>query len=60
MDTVTVPKKEYEELARKAKLFDEFVETENLSEEELKRIKEALSGPFQSKEEFLKRHPELA
>lgn len=58
--SITIPREEYEELRIKASLFDHFVEIEELSAEELVKIKEALRGPFLTKEEFLKRHPELA
>ncbi|MFH0876230.1 MAG: hypothetical protein V1859_09910 [archaeon] len=58
--SVMVPKDEYDMLRAKAELFDHFVETEDLNEEELKSIKKALKGPFMSKFEFLKKHPQLA
>lgn len=57
--SVTLPKGEFDLLVRKANLFDQYVETEELSKKELKQIKKALKGPFISKAEFLKRHPEL-
>lgn len=57
--TISIPKEEYEALMIKATLFDKYVETEELTKEELKQIKEALKGPFLTKAEFLKRHPEL-
>ena len=59
-ETVMIPKKEYDLLKNKAELFDHFVETEELSKEELKTIKNALRGPFLTKSEFLKRHKDLA
>ncbi|MBD3259501.1 hypothetical protein GF371_02610 [Candidatus Woesearchaeota archaeon] len=58
--TVSIPKDEYDELVKKAVLFDHYIETEELTAEELKKVKEALKGPFLTKEEFLKRHPELS
>ncbi len=57
--SVMMPKEEYDALKRKADLFDHFIETEELSEDELKAVKDALKGPFLTKTEFLKRHPEL-
>lgn len=59
MDTISIPKEEYDELVQKATLFDHYVETEELSEEEMKRIKTAMKGKFLTKSEFIKRHPEL-
>jgi len=58
--TITIPKEEYEKLKSKAELFEHYVETEVLNREELKQIKEALKGPFLTKTEFLKKHPELS
>ena len=58
-ETVTLPKKEYDILRNKADLFDHFVETEELSNEELLNIKNALSGPLLTKSEFLRRHKDL-
>jgi hypothetical protein len=58
--SVIIPKDEYDFLKSKAYLFDQYVETEQLSEEELLQIKNALKGPFLTKAEFLKRHPGLA
>lgn len=55
-----IPKEEYDLLRNKADLFDHFVETEELSDEELADIKKALKGPFLTKAEFLKRHKDLA
>lgn len=57
--TVSIPKEEYDELVRKASLFQHFVETEELSKEDIAKIKTALKGPFMTKSEFLKKHPEL-
>ncbi len=57
--TVMLPKDEYDTLLRKAALFDRYVETEELSKAELKRIKAALKGPFLTKAEFLRRHPRM-
>ena len=57
--TINMPKEEYDELLKKSKLFDHFIETEELTEEELKEINKALKGSFLTKAEFLKRHPEL-
>ncbi len=57
--SVSIPKDEYDELVKKAALFDHYVETEELTNEELKKVTEAMKGPFLTKSEFLKRHPEL-
>ena len=58
--SITLPTQEYEELVRKATLFDHYLETEELTDEELRLIEEAMKGPFLTKAEFLKRHPELS
>ena len=58
-DTISLSMDEYEELLRKASFFDHYIETEELTKDELKAIKEALKGPFMTKKEFLKKHPEL-
>ncbi|MBN1968886.1 MAG: hypothetical protein JW870_05930 [Candidatus Delongbacteria bacterium] len=58
--SIMVPKDEYDMLRTKADLFDHYVETEELSKEELSKVKKALKGPLLTKLEFLKRHPELA
>ena len=58
-DSVCTPKAEYDDLIMKATLFDHYVETEELTSEELSGLKEALKGNFITKAEFLKRHPEL-
>ncbi len=59
-DTINITMDEYEELLKKANLFDHYIETEELTKEEIKAVNEALKGPFMSKKEFLKRHPELS
>lgn len=58
--TLMIPKQEYDLLKNKADLFDRYVETEELSKEELSQVKEALKGPFMTKSAFLKKHPDLA
>lgn len=58
--TITISKKKFEELQKKAQLFDSYVANEEISKEELAAIKEALKGPFLSKEDFLAQHPHLA
>lgn len=58
--TITISKEDYDLLKNKAELFDHYVETEELSKEELTGIKKALKGPFLTKSEFLKRHKYLA
>ena len=60
METVTLPKDEFDVIVNKAKLFEHYVETEELPTTELKQIKKALKGPFLSKKTFLKKHPELS
>ncbi len=45
---------------KKTSLFDKYIETDELSKDELDQTKKALKGPFLTKSEFLKRHPELA
>ena len=57
---IMIPKDEYDLLKTKADLFDRYIETEELTKEELAGIREAMRGPFMTKAEFLKRHPELA
>jgi len=58
-ETITIPKQEYNQLKNKANLFDHYIETEELSSEELRQIKKGLKGPFMNKSQFLKKHPEL-
>ena len=58
--SVMIPKDEYDMLKSKADLFDRFVETEELSKDEISAINKALKGNLLTKSEFLKRHPELA
>lgn len=58
--TITIPQDEYNLLKNKAELFDHYVETEELKDDELARIKLALKGNFYSKEDFLKKHKYLA
>ena len=58
--SIVIPKQEYDLLKQKADLFDKFVESEELTDEELVQVHEALKGPFLTKSEFLKRHPELS
>ena len=59
-ETIMIPKEEYDLLKSKADLFDYFVETEELSKEELDSIKKSLKGPLITKSEFLKRHKYLS
>lgn len=58
--TITIPKEEYDLLKNKAELFDHFLETEELSKEELAGIRKALKGHLLTKSEFLRRHKYLA
>ena len=57
--TISVSKEEYDVLVQKASLFDQYIETDELTAQELAQVRKALKGPFLSKAEFLKRHPEL-
>lgn len=57
---IMIPKEEYDLLKHKADLFDHFVETEDLTEEEIAKINKAMLGPFLTKSEFLKKHPHLS
>lgn len=59
-ESIAVPKDEYDLLKHKADLFDHFIETEELSKEDLEKIKKAMRGPFLSKGDFLKKHSDLA
>ena len=59
MDMIRLPKKEYDELVAKAKLFDHYVRTEQFTKKELSIIKKAMKGPFLTKSAFLERFPEL-
>ncbi|PIY59815.1 hypothetical protein COY95_05075 [Candidatus Woesearchaeota archaeon CG_4_10_14_0_8_um_filter_47_5] len=56
---VIIPKEEYDLLKNKADFFDHYIETEELSKKELTKIKKAMKGPFMTKSEFLKRHPDV-
>jgi hypothetical protein len=58
--SVVIPKDEYDVLKKKAEFFDQYLETEDLSSEEIAKVKDALKGPFLTKAEFLKRHQDLA
>jgi hypothetical protein len=58
--SVIIPKEEYDLLRNKASLFDQYIENEELTEEELETVRKALKGPFLTRIEFLRRHPELA
>lgn len=57
--TISLPKTEYDFLRMKADLFDRYIETEELTRAELVKIKKSMKGPFLSKAEFLRRHPDL-
>ena len=59
-ESVTLSKDKYDIMKNKADLFDHFIETEELSKEELVNIKKAMKCPFMTKSEFLKRNPHLA
>ena len=57
--TVRVSKTEYDELVKKASLFDHFIETEELTKTELAQVKKAMQGKKLSKASFLRRYPDL-
>ncbi|MBW2990426.1 hypothetical protein KY348_01840 [Candidatus Woesearchaeota archaeon] len=57
---VMISKDEYALLRQKADLFDHMIEVEELTKEELVKVKKALKGPFITKAEFLKKNPDLA
>ena len=59
VQTITLPKKEYEALKQKAELLDSIIETEGLTAEEIKELEEARLGKSLTENEFLKKHPEL-
>ncbi len=56
---ISIPQSEYNELLRKASLLNSIIDSENLTPEELERLKKARMGPSITEEEFLNRHPEL-
>ncbi|MBI3412740.1 MAG: hypothetical protein HY051_01500 [Candidatus Aenigmarchaeota archaeon] len=58
-ETITIPRREYEDLKKKADIFNTIVETERLSATELRRLEKARRGSSITEGEFLKRHPEL-
>ena len=59
MQMIQIPKEKYEELKQKAEEFDKIVETEGLTREELDRLETARKTPLLTKEQFLKKHPDL-
>ncbi len=59
-ETMIIPKEEYDLLKNKADLFDRYIETDELTKDELRKIKKAMKGPFLTKSEFLRRHPKLS
>jgi hypothetical protein len=58
--TISIPKDEYEALKAKADIFDQFIESEELTDDEIDRINKAIKGPFLSKSEFQRRHRHLS
>lgn len=56
---MTLSKEEYDLLKYKANIFDYYIETEELTKQELSKIRTALKSKTLSKDEFLKYHPEL-
>jgi hypothetical protein len=61
-ETVSISKDEYEELKHKSELLNEIIgiiEEEELTAEEIDKIKKAEKSPPMTEEEFLKNHPEL-
>jgi len=57
--TICIPQNEYDELLRKASLLNSIIDSENLTTEELERLKKARMGPSMTEEDFLEKHPEL-
>ena len=60
LETVQISKSEYDILKNKADLFDHFIETEELSKQELIQVKKAMKGHFLTKSAFLRKHKYLA
>ena len=58
-ENISIPKKEYEVLIYKSAMYDEIVETEELTKKELERLEKARMGKSLTEKEFLKYHPEL-
>ncbi len=58
-ETITIPRREYEDLKKKADILNTIVETEQLSATELRRLERARRGASITEGEFLKRHPEM-
>lgn len=50
-ESITIPKKEYLKLKKKARAFDDFVDSEELTKEELARIMAAKKTRLLTKEE---------
>jgi len=57
--TMILSKEEYNLLKYKANIFDHYIETEELTKKELSKIQNALKSNMISKDDFLKKHPEL-
>ncbi len=57
--TVTIPLKEYKKLKHTAEILEDIVEEEQLTEQDLDKIKRAEKSVKMSKEDFYSRHPEL-
>ncbi len=57
--TVCIPTSKYNELLQKVNLLNTIIGSENLTLEELERLKRARMGPSLTEEDFLKQHPEL-
>jgi hypothetical protein len=60
VETITIPKEEYLELKKKVAQFDETIDKEGLTQQELNEILKAHKEEGISEEEFLKKHPELS
>ena len=52
--TISISKEKYDELIKKASLFEKFIETEELTKNELKQIKDALKDPIITKKECIR------
>lgn len=58
-ENISIPKEEYETLVHKSAIYDQIVESEELTKEEIERLEQARLGKSLTEEEFKKKHPEL-
>lgn len=54
-----MPREEFEIMKRKADLYDNMMDDEELTPEELAQVENATKKTFMTYEDFLKKHPEL-